>query len=123
DIHRDSLPKDKTTKNINGKDYGKIMFVVGAEHPNYEKNLKLATDLHYLIEKKHKGLSRGVIEKSGAGSNCVFSRDIDDDAVLVEIGGYDNHLDEIYRSGDVLTGVFGDYLWDAEKVHYETDKE
>src|SRR5699024_5174516 len=58
DIHRDSLPKDKTTKNIKGKDYGKIMFVVGAEHPNYEKNLKLATDLHYLIEKKHKGLSR-----------------------------------------------------------------
>ncbi|HIS29614.1 MAG TPA: stage II sporulation protein P [Candidatus Avamphibacillus intestinigallinarum] len=123
DIHRDSLPKDKTTKNIKGKDYGKIMFVVGAEHPNYEKNLKLATDLHYLIEKKHKGLSRGVIEKSGAGTNGVFNQDMSENAVLVEIGGYDNHLDEIYRSVDVLTEVFGDYFWDAEKVHYETDKE
>lgn len=116
DIHRDSLPRDKTTKNIENKDYAKILFVVGADHPNYEKNLKLATDLHYKIEEKYPGLSRGVIQKAGAGTNGVFNQDILDNAVLVEMGGYESKLEEMYLSADVLAEVFSEYYWDAEKV-------
>src|SRR5699024_9682973 len=69
DIHRDSLPRDKTTKAFDEKDYAKLLFVIGAENAAYEKNLKLASTLHYLIEEEYPGLSRGVITKEGAGTN------------------------------------------------------
>lgn len=39
------------------------MFVVGAEHENHEKNLKFASELHYILEEKYPGLSRGVYPK------------------------------------------------------------
>src|SRR5699024_5347567 len=38
DLHRDSIPRDKTTKEIDGKDYAKILFVIGADFDGYEKN-------------------------------------------------------------------------------------
>ncbi|WLV23614.1 stage II sporulation protein P [Aciduricibacillus chroicocephali] len=117
DIHRDSLPRQHTTKTIKGKGYGQIMFVVGADHPNYEKNLRLATKLHYKLEEKYKGLSRGVIQKAGAGTNGIFNQDLSGNAVLVEIGGYENSLDEVYRTADVLAEVFSEYYWNAEKVN------
>lgn len=117
DIHRDSLPRDKTTKEINGKSYAKLLFVIGAEYASYEKNLKLATTLHYLIEEKYPGLSRGVITKEGAGTNGVFNQDLSEKALLIEIGGYDNNLDELYRTADIIAEVFSHYYWDAEKVH------
>lgn len=116
DLHRDSLARDKTTKEINGKKYAKMIFVVGAEYASYEKNLKLATEMHYAIEKKYPGLSRGVLTKKGAGTNGVFNQDISDKAMLIEFGGYDNHLDELYRSADVMAEIFSEFYWNAEKV-------
>ena len=44
DIHRDSRRKKDTTKVINGKSYAKLAFIIGGEHPNYEKNLPLPTN-------------------------------------------------------------------------------
>ncbi len=116
DLHRDSLGRDKTTKEFNGKIYAKMIFVVGAEYASYEKNLKLATEMHYAIEKKYPGLSRGVLTKKGAGTNGVFNQDISDKAMLIEFGGYDNHLEELYRSADVMAEIFSEFYWDAEKV-------
>lgn len=117
DIHRDSQGYDKTTKKIKGKDYAKIMFVVGAEHANYERNLQFATDLHYLLEKKYPGISRGIFQKKGPGTNGVFNQDLSDHAILLEIGGVENNWDELYRTTDVFAEVFSEYYWDAEKVN------
>src|SRR5690625_5661388 len=69
DLHRDSLPRKDTTIEIDGKDYAKILMVVGADYDRYEENLAVATEFHYLIEEKYPGLSKGVIKKAGAGTN------------------------------------------------------
>ena len=39
DFHRDSLSYDKTTIEIEGKSYAKLLFLIGLENPNYMKNL------------------------------------------------------------------------------------
>ncbi|MFP3367688.1 stage II sporulation protein P, partial [Pseudoalteromonas sp. SIMBA_148] len=65
-----------TTGTINGKSYAKLAFVVGEEHPNYEKNLQVATELHRRLESKFKGISRGVIAKKGSGTNGKFNQDL-----------------------------------------------
>ena len=116
DLHRDSIPRDKTTKEIDGKDYAKILFVIGADFDGYEKNLELATELNARIEEKYPGLSRGVITKEGAGTNGVFNQDLSDNALLIEFGGYDNTFEELYRTADVVGEMFSELYWDAEKV-------
>ncbi|MGJ9457022.1 stage II sporulation protein P [Oceanobacillus sp. CF4.6] len=116
DLHRDAIPKDKTTKVIDGESFAKVMFVVGAEHSAHEKNLKLASDLHYLIDEKYPGLSRGVLPKQGAQTNGIFNQDLSENAVLIEFGGVDNTMEELYRSADALAEIFSEYYWDAEAV-------
>lgn len=117
DLHRDALPRDKTTKEINGDSYAKILFVIGADNKNYEKNLQLATTFHSLINEKYSGLSKGVITKEGSHGNGVYNQDLLDNALLLEIGGYDNTLDEMYRSADVIAEVFSEFYWEAEQVN------
>lgn len=117
DIHRDSQRRDKTTKKIKGKTYAKTVFVVGAEYDSYKENLTLATELHNLIEKKYPGLSRGVIQKKGPRSNGVYNQDLSQNSLVIEVGGVDNNLKELYRTADVIAEVFSEFYWDAEKVN------
>ena len=63
DIHRDSVGKELTTVSINNKNYARIMFVVGLEHKEYQKNLDLANNINELFNKYYPGISRGVYKK------------------------------------------------------------
>ena len=122
DIHRDSQRRDKTTVTINGKSYAKVAFIIGGKNPNYEKNAKLATELHKRLQEKYKGLSRGVIIKNAAGSNSIYNQNLSENAILMEFGGVDNTFNELDRSADALADVFSDYYWQAEKVNQDTEQ-
>jgi stage II sporulation protein P len=125
DIHRDARRKDKTTVMIDGKAYAQLAFVIGGKNPNHEKNEKLASDLHNLLEKKYKGLSWGIHMNQGAGQNGVYNQNLSENVILVEFGGVDNTFEELNRSADALADVFSEYFWQAEKVNGEpsTDKQ
>ncbi|QGQ44463.1 stage II sporulation protein P [Metabacillus sediminilitoris] len=116
DIHRDSARRSITTKKINGRDYARLYFVVGKEHKNYLENLETAKELHKELEKKYPGISRGVFLKSKSEGNGVYNQDISDKAMLVEIGGVDNNLNELDRTVDAFTDVFADYYWKSNEV-------
>ncbi len=122
DIHRDSQRREKTTININGKSYAKLAFVIGAENPNYEKNVKLASQIHQRLKERYPGLSRGIIEKAGASTNGKFNQDLSGNAMLIEFGGVDNTFEELNRSADAFAEVFSEIFWEAEKVHSPVDE-
>jgi len=111
DIHRDSARKHVTTKEINGKPYAKLYFVIGTGNPNYTINLQFANKLHRLLEKNYPGLSRGVYDKSKAEGNGVYNQDLFDHNLIIEIGGVDNNLEELNRTVDALAEVISDYYW------------
>lgn len=117
DIHRDSLPRDKTVINMDGKDYATVLFVIGAENKDYEKNLDLATKIHYKLEESYPGLSKGIITKEGSNSNGVYNQDLLEKSVLMEIGGHENTLDEMYLTADIIGEVFSEIYFEAEKVN------
>lgn len=126
DIHRDSRRKDKTTVTINGQAYSKIAFVVGGKNAKYSKNLALAKELHYELEKKYPGLSDGVIVNAGSGQNGVYNQDLSEQAMLLEVGGVDNTFEESYRTVEAFADVFSDYYWkinQAEEVDASTEGE
>ena len=116
DVHRDSQRKKVTTITIDGKAYARLCFIIGGENPNYEQNLKLAKEIHKKISEKYPGLSRGVFEKRGAGTNGKFNQDLSGNAMLVEVGGVDNNLDELNGSMEVLADALAEHYWDAEPV-------
>ncbi len=76
DLHRDAARKNVTTTTINGIDYARSYFVIGTGNPSFEKNLKLAEKLHYMIEKKYEGLSRGVFKGKVTQQNGIYNQDL-----------------------------------------------
>lgn len=114
EFHRDTLPRERTTVTINGKEYARTVFVIGRNHKNYEQNLKIASQLHELLEQQYPGLSRGIIAKGGTGTNGIFNQDLSTQSLLLEVGGIHNSLEEVFHTADVFAEVFSDYYWDEK---------
>lgn len=114
DLHRDSVGKDKTTTTINGKSYARVMFLVGLEHENYQKNLDLATRLDELISQFDSTLSRGIYQKEGPGVNGIYNQDFSSKAILIEVGGQYNTIEEVANTIEVIAKVLKDYLGELE---------
>ena len=98
DVHRDSLRKDRTTVQINGKSYAKTIFLIGLENPNYEENLAFTTKINNLLNEKYPNLSKGIYKKEGVGVNGIYNQDFSPYAILIEIGGYENTTTEVMNS-------------------------
>lgn len=110
DIHRDSVSKDATTKNINGKNYARILFVVGLEHSNYKNNLKVAEDINFVSNKYYPGLSKGIYKKEGKGVDGIYNQDISSNSILIEVGGVDNNIDEVLNTTEALSIILDYYI-------------
>lgn len=65
DIHRDSIPADKTTIEVDGERYAKVAFVIGKEHKNYSKNYEVAKQVTKEMESRVQGITRPIIVKGG----------------------------------------------------------
>ena len=110
DIHRDALPKDRSTVNINGKNYAKVLFVVGLDHPNYEANLKVTEKINNLISKDYPTLTRGILKKQGKNVNGIYNQDLNGHIILMECGGNENKIDEVMNTLEVIANVIKQYL-------------
>ena len=115
DIHRDSAKKEMTSVEINGKNYARILFVVGLEHKNYQKNLDLANNINKMFTEKYPGISRGVYKKEGAGVDGIYNQDITGNSMLIEVGGIDNNIDEVMNTINAINDVLVRYINSHEK--------
>ncbi|MFH3698396.1 stage II sporulation protein P, partial [Acinetobacter baumannii] len=107
-IHRDSSRKPLTTKMINGKSYGRLYFVVGKENKHFQQSLQFAKAINSYLDKNYYGISRGIFVKDRREGNGVYNQDLSPHAMLVEIGGVDNNLDELNRTVDILAEAIND---------------
>lgn len=110
DVHRDSIKKNNSTYYLNNKNYAKVLFVVGLEHANYKYNLELATYFNSKINNQYPGLSRGIVKKSGANVNGIYNQDISNNAILIEIGGYENTIDEVYNTMEIIANILKEII-------------
>ena len=113
DIHRDSVNKNMTLVKINNKNYAKILFVVGLEHKNYQKNLNLVNKINDLFEKHYPGLSRGIYKKEGPNVNGIYNQDISENAMLIELGGVDNNIEEVLNTINAIADVLNIYIGES----------
>lgn len=109
DIHRDAQPRDLTTAEIGGKEVARIMVVLGTSqnlpHPGWRKNYEFAMALARGMERKYAGLSLGVF-----ASPNRYNQHLSPGALLLEVGGVENTLQECALSISMLADVLADLL-------------
>ena len=115
DLHRDAAIHSVTTTKIEDKNCAKVLFVVGLENENYQKNLELTTKINNMINNKYPSLSRGIMKKQGPGVNGVYNQDVSDKVILLEVGGNENNIDELINTTNLISNVIGEYLNEKEK--------
>lgn len=112
DLHRDSSNYEKTTIEIDGEKYARLLFVVGLDHGSYEPNLKLAQKLRTMIDDYNPNLCRGIMKKSGKGVNGIYNQDFNENVMLIEVGGQYNSINEVNNTLKVLAKILVDYIKD-----------
>lgn len=114
DLHRDSSVYDKTTTNIEGENYARVLFVVGLDHDNYEVNLDFATRFREKIDAYNPNLCRGIMKKSGKGVNGIYNQDFSPHTMLIEVGGQYNNIREVNNTLKVLAKLLSEFIRDEE---------
>ena len=112
DIHRDSSKYEKTTTEIDGEKYARLLFVIGLDNKDYELNMKMANKLRQLIEDYNKDLFRGIMKKSGKGVNGIYNQDFNPNTILIEVGGQYNSIEEVNNTLKVLAKILANYIED-----------
>ena len=106
DLHRDSVKYKQTLYTKDNKKYAKVMFVVTTKHKSYKKNLKFAEYLDNKLNQDYKGLSKGIYKRS----DVIFNQDLNDNAILIELGGVDNQIEELNNTLEILSKIIKEYL-------------
>lgn len=110
DIHRDSGSHDQTTLCVDNKCYARILFLVGLENPNYQENQEYAEILNKMLNDRVEKISKGILQKQGKGVNGIYNEDFSNRTILIEVGGENNKIEEVYNTLDILSDVIYDYI-------------
>ena len=106
DIHRDSVKRKYTLFTYKDKKYAKVLFVLTTKHKDYKKNEKFVNYLNNYINKKYKGLSRGIMKRK----DVIFNQDLSNNAILIEVGGIDNTIEELNNTLSVISEALYEYI-------------
>lgn len=110
DLHRDSSSLNKTLLSYNNTNYARILFVVGEEHQEYEKNYNLAEILNNYLNEEIPNITRGILKKGGPGVNGIYNQDLSSKSVLIELGGQYNEIEEINNTLNILAKCILKYI-------------
>lgn len=110
DLHRDSLSRDRTTITINGRDYAKVIFLLGLENPKSNENLEFIERINNKLNEYYPGLSKGIYKKEGPGVNGVYNQDFSNRLILLEVGGYENTTNEVLNTAIAFSKCYLEVL-------------
>lgn len=105
DIHRDSIDSSISTLKYQGKNYARVLFVVGTDYEGYSYNEEFAQEISDKINEVIPELSRGILKKGGKGVNGIYNQDFDNRMLLIEIGAEYNQIEEVKNTIDILSNT------------------
>ncbi len=105
DVHRDGVSRNTTTVSVNGSETGRVLFVLGSNHKDWNNNLRFALFLQEALEEISPGLSRGIRKQPFTYNQHLHHR-----SLIVEIGGHENSMEEVKRTIPYLAGALAAVL-------------
>lgn len=115
DIQRSESSRQETTTTIDQDSYAKVMIVIGTDNTSYLENQKLAQALNNQLEAINPALSLGISFRGGKGYQGVYNQDFSTNALLIQVGGEQNTIDEVNRTLKILAKVISEVLNEEEK--------
>lgn len=106
DIHRDSVKGKYSRTVIDGKKYAKIMFLVGMNHSDYKKNVNNIKIMEDYLNKHYNGILRDTYYQK----LYAYNQEYDSNMFLIEVGGVDNTLEELYNTSIALSDAINYYV-------------
>ncbi len=108
DVHRDSISSGESDKvapvvTVDGREAAQVMLVMGSQtgsvenHPNWRKNLRLATKLQYTLESSYPQLSRAMLLKASR-----YNQHLTAGSFLIEIGSDANTFGQAEYSAKLV---------------------
>ena len=113
DIHRDSCDKSITTLDYDNKKYAKILFVIGTDNNNMNKNEENAKKLNEILNNKVPNITRGLMYHGGKGYNGIYNQDVSENTFLVEVGSEENTKEEVINTINILSESIIQYIKDT----------
>lgn len=80
--------------------------MLAKKNKNYKENEKFVKNLNTRINKKVKNLSRGIMNRT----DVIFNQDLSSHAILLEVGGVDNTIEEVNNTMQVIAEVLNEYI-------------
>ena len=78
------------------------MFTIGKKRDNLNVNLSLVEKLREYLNNNYKGILRNNFYRD----DTSFNQELDNNMFLIEIGGQDNNLIDVYNSLNALAKAF-----------------
>ena len=108
DLHRDGVSKSISTANINEENYARLMFLLGMNHKESAKNLEFVKELENYLNNEYKGILRNTYFRK----EYAYNQDISTKSFIIEVGGQDNTIEEVYNSMVAFADCLAYYLGD-----------
>ena len=105
DIHRDAVPREEYTDEVNNTTVSKIQFVVGRQNPNKEANDSFARQIKAEVDKKYPGLVKGIFYGKGK-----YNQDLAPRLILIEVGTHTNTRQEAERGAAIFASAAQEVL-------------
>ncbi len=105
DLHRDAIPREASYMEADGKQYAKMMMVIGGLSDHAETIKKESSTLSDIIDNKVHGIMRSPMERE-----AYYNQQVSERMMLIECGGDVNPFEEVRNSMEVLAEGIYDYL-------------
>ena len=106
DLHRDSVNKSITTTEIDGKNYAKMLFVVGGKHETYMENYNVCDSLNKFVKNINSSLSRGILVRKSSS----YNQDLKSNVILIEMGSEKNTMEAVNNTISSLAEAISNYI-------------
>lgn len=105
DFHRDAVPRESSFVTLEGKDYAKMMFVIGGLNGHVEHSEQLCQTLYDKIEQVQPGIMKKTMVRE-----AYYNQQVNENMVLIEVGSNNSTFEEVSNSVDVLAQGLIAYL-------------
>ena len=105
DFHRDAVPRESSFVTLEGKDYAKMMFVIGGLNGHVEHSEQLCQTLYDKIEQVQPGIMKKTMVRE-----AYYNQQVNANMVLIEVGSNNSTFEEVSNSVDVLAQGLIAYL-------------
>jgi stage II sporulation protein P len=66
--------------------------------------------LNSRLNEIYPGISRGILKKSGDNVEGIYNQDIDENIMLIELGGINNNMEEVLNTIDAFSIVLKEFI-------------